>query len=225
MPARRAQGKLLAMKVSDLMTREVLTVRPQTTLKAVARILVDNRISGVPVVGVDGSVLGVVSEGDILRKEEGARTGRLERLLSPLADASRMKHDAHDASEAMTTPPVTIDQGAFVAEAARTMLERGVKRLPVVHEGKLVGIVTRADLVRAFARTDDEIEREIRQDVIIRSHWISPSAVQVEVRSGRVLLRGSVETPQLAESVRYFVERVPGVVSVDSRLRTPAPVA
>jgi CBS domain-containing protein len=212
------------VKVSDIMTREVLTVSPHATLKDVAQLLVANRVSGVPVVGVDGSVLGVVSEGDILRKEEGQRKSRIRRLTASLAEA-QLKHNARDAGEAMTTPVVTIEPGAFVAEAARTMLDRGVKRLPVVHDGKLVGIVTRADLVRAFARGDDEIEREIREDVIVRSHWISPAAVQVEVHGGRVVLRGSVETPELADSVRYFVERVPGVVSVESRIRASAPVA
>lgn len=212
------------MKVRDLMTRDVLTVSPQTTLKEVARLLVEHRISGVPVVGVDGAVLGVVSEGDILRKEEGDRRRRLERVLAPITEPSRLKHAARTAGEAMTTPAITIDANGFVAEAARTMLERGVKRLPVLENGSLVGIVTRADLVRAFARTDDEIEHEIRQDVVIRSHWISPAAIQVEVHGGHVTLRGQLETPELAESVRYFVARVPGVVSVDSRLRAKAPI-
>lgn len=207
------------------MTRDVATVVPQTSLKDVATLLVERRISGVPVVGVDGSVLGVVSETDILHKEEGERRTRLERLLGPLSEPERLKRTARTAGEAMTSPAVTIGAHAFVAEAARTMLDRGVKRLPVLENGVLVGIVSRSDLVRAFARPDEEIEREIRDDVLIRSHWISPATLDVHVHGGRVVLRGAVETRELAESVRYFVQRVPGVVSVDSRIRVSTPVA
>jgi CBS domain-containing protein len=101
------------------------------------------------------------------------------------------------------------------------MLELRIGRLPVVDDGRLVGIVTRADLMRAFHRTDAQIEREIREDVILRMHWISPGQVQLEVTNGCVEMRGVVDNRGLAESVRTFVERVPGVVAVDSRLRWP----
>lgn len=212
-----------AMKVRDLMTEDVVTVSPQTPLKEVARLLTEWRISGAPVVGVEGYVLGVVSEADILWKEEPGRRRRME-WLHALDDRGRMKSSAVDAGEAMTTPAVMIDENAFVSDAARLMLDRGIKRLPVVSKGSLVGIVTRSDLIRAFARRDEEIEREIRDDVLMHAHWIPPGSIQVTVDKGRVRLLGEVETPDLADSVRFFVERVPGVVSVDSRLRSPTPV-
>ena len=211
------------MKVRDVMSEDVVTVGPQTSLKEVARLLTEWQISGAPVVGINGDVLGVVSESDILWKQEPGRRRRLE-WLRTIDDRGRLKCAAVIAGEAMTSPPVMIEQDAFVADAARLMLERGVKRLPVVSKGELVGIVTRSDLIRAFARGDEEIEREIRDEVLVRAHWIPPGDVQVTVDKGHVRLQGSVETPDLAESVKFFVERVPGVVSVDSRLRSPDPV-
>ena len=214
------------MRVADLMTSDVASVSPSTPLKDVGRLLVERRISGVPVVDEDGAVLGVVSEEDFLFKEQGTQKKRpFERLLDPAVALDRLKHEARNAGEAMTTPAVTIASTAAVAEAARTMIVRGVKRLPVVDAGRLVGILSRSDLVRAFARSDEEIEREIRQDVVVRAHWISPANVAVFVRDGKVRLHGEVETSALAESLRYFVERVPGVVSVEAQLRVPKPVA
>jgi CBS domain-containing protein len=208
------------------MTTDVASVSPRTPLKDVGRLLIERRISGVPVVDEGGAVLGVVSEEDFLFKEQGTQRKRpFDGLLDPGVALDRLKHDARDAGEAMTTPAVTVGSAAPVAEAARTMIVRGVKRLPVVDGGKLVGILSRSDLVRAFARTDEEIEREIREDVLVRTHWISPANVAVFVRDGKVTLHGEVETPALAESLRYFVERVPGVVSVEAQLRVPKPVA
>ena len=102
------------------------------------------------------------------------------------------------------------------------MIDEGVKRLPVVdNAGKLIGIVTRADLVRAFVRSDEEIAAEIREDVIRRTLWIEPDAVQVVVEHGEVRLAGQVETKADAELIPSFVQRVPGVVSVLSKLRWP----
>jgi len=215
------------MRVADLMTTGVASVSPRTPLKDVGRLLVERRISGVPVVDDDGAVLGVVSEEDFLFKEQGTQKKKrpFDSLLDPGIALDRLKHDARDAGEAMTAPAVTIGSTAPVAEAARMMIVRGVKRLPVVDGGRLVGILSRSDLVRAFARSDEEIEREVREDVLVRAHWISPANVAVFVQDGRVRIHGEVETPALAESLRYFVERVPGVVSVEAQLRVPKPVA
>ena len=213
-----------AMKVRDVMTEDVVTVSPQTPLKEVARLLTEWQISGAPVVGIDGDVLGVISENDILWKQEPGERRRLGWMRS-IDERGRVKSAAVNAGEAMTTPPVLIDENAFVSDAARVMLDHGVKRLPVVSKGEMVGIVTRSDLIRAFARDDDEIFREIRDEVLVHAHWIPPGDVQVTVDKGHVRLQGEVETPDLAESVKFFVERVPGVVSVDSRLRSPTPVA
>jgi CBS domain/BON domain len=119
----------------------------------------------------------------------------------------------------MTHPAVTIEPQRTVAEAARLMVARSVNRLPVVCDARLIGIVTRADLVRAFARTDEELEHEIRDDVLLHTLWIDPTAVDISVRDGDVILDGEVVTRTDAELAGAYVARVPGVVSVDrSRL-------
>ncbi len=209
------------MRVEHLMTRDVVTVSPETKLKEVAAILADRGISGLPVCDAEGEVVGVVSEADILRKEQGPPPGRSSLLGAVLgrskAEAARLR--ARTAGEAMTSPAITIHPGSPVAEAARLMVERGINRLPVVRRGELVGIVTRADLVRAFVRTDAEIEREVREDVALRTLWLDPDRLEVAVRDGEVTLRGDLDTRADAELLERLTARVPGVVAVRSELR------
>jgi CBS domain-containing protein len=208
------------MKVQDVMTTEVVSVLPGATLKEAARLLVEHRISGMPIVGSDGTVLGVLSEGDLLIKEQGEprSRGRLALLIDPLDASDRAKLDARLAGEAMTSPALTISKHRPVAVAAKLMVESGMNRLPVVEDGKLIGIVTRADLVRAFIRDDTVIETEIRDDVIARSMWLKPNTVQVEVEDGEVTLAGRVDSEADAELLVGLVSRVPGVVDITSRL-------
>jgi CBS domain-containing protein len=212
------------MKVSEVMSRNVLTVTTHTPLKEVARQLVRRRVSGMPVVDEDGSVIGVVSEGAILAKERD-RTSRRGSLLNHLleVDSAGLKHDARDAGDAMTSPAITIRPDRAVAEAAAMMLDRCVNRLPVVDRaGTLVGIVTRADLVRAFVRDDEAIENEIRNDVILRTLWSSPDRFRLEVEGGEVTIEGEVSDAESAQLLAHFVERVPGVLGIRSRVTWPA---
>ena len=210
------------MNVGDLMQSDVKKAAPGDTLKDAARTLVENRISGMPVCDEQGRVLGVISEGDILHKERGRserRTGPLGWLMdgSPRPDAT--KAAARTVAEAMTSPAVTVVRSNSAATAARLMIEKGVNRLPVVAQGeRLVGIVTRADLVRAFTRSDLEIKKEIRDDVLRRILWAEPSAVDVSVREGEVRADGQLETSTDVEIFERLVRRIPGVVSVRSRL-------
>jgi CBS domain-containing protein len=209
------------MRVRDVMTTDVLTVRADASLKEAAALMAERGISGVPVVGLGGRVAGVLSERDILFKETGhtPRRGFVDRLLALPPDELGAKLVARTAGEAMTSPALTIGPRRPLTEAANTMIEQGVKRLPVVDDaGNLVGIVTRADLVRAFVRSDEAIAKEIREDVIRRSLWIEPDKVEVIVEAGEVRLAGEVETKAEAELVPEFVQRVPGVVSVLSKL-------
>jgi CBS domain-containing protein len=214
----------VVMKVKDVMTRDVVTVEPWTPLREVARLMVERRVSGLPVVDEDGSVIGVVSEGDILVKERGQVGERslFDHMLE-VNGSEGVKHDAQDAANAMTSPAVTIRPDRAVSEAAALMLDRSVNRLPVVdHHGALLGIVTRADLVRAFVRGDAAIEREIREDVILRTLWNVPDRFTVGVDSGEVTIEGEVADAESAELLVRFVERVPGVVGIQSRVTWPA---
>jgi CBS domain-containing protein len=208
------------MQVSDVMTRDVWTVSPDSTLKEVAQMLARLGVSGLPVVD-GGRVVGVVSEADVLAKERGSsprRSGLFGLLLDEDSDVTA-KLEARTAGEAMTSPAVTIAPDRLLAEAAARMLDEEVNRLPVVdEEGTLVGIVTRADLVRAFVRSDDEIAHEVEHEVILRTLWIAPERVKVEVTDGEVRITGRVETKAEAEIVPEFVRRVAGVVAVSSNL-------
>jgi len=209
------------MRVRDLMTEDVLTIGPEAPLKDVAAILVEHGISGLPVCDAEGKVLGVISEGDILYKEHDPAESHLGGPLGWMIEGTldldgAIKAKALTARQAMTAPVITIAPYRSVADAARLMCERGVNRLPVVQDGRLVGIVTRADLVRAFVRTDAEIERELRGDVLERTLWLDPGKVGVEVRRGVVELSGRLRKRSDVTLLDRLAARIPGVVSVES---------
>jgi CBS domain-containing protein len=211
-----------ALRVGDVMTRDVVTVSPSSSLKDVAVLLVERRISGVPVVDDQGNLVGIVSERDLLAKERtdaGRADGLLGWFLGDEDDAE--KHWARTAGEAMTSPAITIDRRRPTAVAAGMMVEHGLKRLPVVDGGELVGIVTRHDLVRAFARSDREIAFDIEQ-VIRRSFWLPPETIEVSVERGDVSLSGVVDSDAVQAALAAEVARVPGVVSVDARISVEA---
>ena len=203
------------------MTREVISVAPETPLKEVARLLVANRISGMPVVGYHGEVLGVVSEADILRKEEGV-SSELPRPIAWLSrklDGELDKIGAVTAGEAMTAPAYTVRPGQRTTEVARVMVDSMFNRVPVVSDGVLVGIVSRADLVRAFIRSDEEIEHDVREDVLLREMLLNPGGVIVSVDNGLVTLSGQVGSQEDAKVLERRVRGIPGVVGVSANLR------
>ena len=210
------------MKIADIMSTEVVTVSPGTSLKDVAQLLVDHKISGVPVVDDAGGVLGVVSETDLIVKERGVprdHGGPLAWLVDPIDLSERVKLEACVAGQAMTSPAVTIAPRRPISAAAELMLERRINRLPVVADaGRLVGIVTRADLVRAFTRSDAEVAQEIRSEVLGDQMLLDEHAVEVEVAAGEVLLTGEIGRRSQAALLPRLAGRVAGVVRVDSRL-------
>ncbi|RZQ65928.1 CBS domain-containing protein [Amycolatopsis suaedae] len=204
-------------RVRDVMTEEVVTVRATTSFKAVVQLLATHGIGSVPVVGDDRRVIGVVSEADLLPKQARSRAGRLWRRFS----ARAAKAGGRVAGDIMSSPVVTIGAGAGVGEAARTMVEHGVKHLPVVDEdGVLTGIVSRADLVNVFVRTDAELRAEIVAEVLIRALClpVTPADAGVEVADGVVTLTGQVETRSLVPIAESLTRRVAGVVDVVNEL-------
>lgn len=209
--------------VREVMTTPVVTVRRTTPLKDVAQLLVENRVSGLPVVDVDGTVLGVVSEADFLVKESGEGAVRHRPLARILGDSrtSRSQLDkvhATRTADAMTAPAITIEPGRPIGEAARLMTLRNVNRLPVVEDGRLVGIVTRADLVRAYVRTDEELAETIREDVIRRTLWLDPAAFAVEVKDGIASISGHVQRRSTADMVAHATAVVPGILEVEASI-------
>jgi CBS-domain-containing membrane protein len=212
------------MKIERLMTRDVVHVGEDTSLKDVAALLTEKHISGLPVCAADGTVLGVVSEADILRTEQGIGPdvgGRLRWFFRRLDD-DLDKLRAQTAGQAMTAPALTVRPTDETHVAARLMLLHRINRLPVASEGRLVGIVTRADLVRAFHRTDEELADEIRDEILRDALWIEPGTVEIEVEDGIVKVRGPVATDFELETIVRWLRRVPGVVDVRSELHSRA---
>ena len=209
------------MRVQDLMSTDVATTRPDAPLKEAAVELVRRTISGMPVVDDVGQVVGVLSETDILAKEGDPRRGGgfLQWLVDPGDPWVTARFDAVTVGEAMTSPALTITPDRTVAEAATIMLDETVNRLPVVDEdGTLVGLLSRGDLVRAFARPDGEILHEIEEDVVRKVMWLNPESVDVTVTDGVVTLAGEVSSEADAELLPTFARKVAGVVEVSSSL-------
>jgi CBS domain-containing protein len=211
------------LTIRDVMSAPVFTVRRETPLKEVARLLIDNGVSGVPVVDEAGAVLGVVSEADFLLKEQGATAIRHRRLAGLLGESTRTRHQlgavaARTAGEAMTSPAVTIDARRSIREAAAVMTHQHINRLPVIDQDRLVGIVTRADLVRAYLRSDQELVDTIRRDVLLGMLWLDPAAFEVTVANGEASLRGNVERRSTAKIIEETVRMVPGIVAVDTEI-------
>lgn len=205
--------------IGELMTKDVVTVASDASLKDVAKVLIEHDISALPVMDGD-DIVGIVSETDIVAKVRGETSRRpnlLERLLEP-RDSGAERLDARTAGEAMTSPAITVEESYSPAAAACLMIEHGVHRLPVLKLGQLVGIISRTDLVRAFARSDSDIARDIREDVVLRAFWLPPEQVSIQVFEGEVTLRGELDSKLAVELLPEAVSRIPGVVSVRSKL-------
>jgi CBS domain-containing protein len=212
------------VKVYELMTSDVVSVGPGTPLKEVARLMIAHRISGLPVVDEDGLVLGVISESDFLLKERGRDAARPSPLFWLIGEQKQTRHaqaviDATTAQKAMTSPAVTIEDRATVREAATLMIDRGVNRLPVTRSGRLVGILTRSDLILPYLRTDAQIAEAVR--LALRA----ADGIQVDsVARGIVELSGQAASREMGQTAIKIAEGVDGVVAVRSeRLTWPEP--
>ncbi|MCW7943776.1 CBS domain-containing protein [Streptomyces hygroscopicus] len=209
--------------VGDVMTGRVVALRRDATFKDIVKAVRQWKVSALPVVEQGNRVVGVVSEADLLRKEElrdvdvhADRRTRLERM-SELAKA-----DAVTAEELMTAPAVTVRVDATLAQAARIMAIAKVKRLPVVgDEDVLLGIVSRSDLLKVFERDDEDIAEEIRREIVDRLFPAPLEPVQVEVQDGVVKLSGRIRDTTLVPVATRLVRGVEGVVDVDCALMGP----
>ncbi len=207
--------------VSDVMTHTVVAVGRNARFKEIVETMQEWKVSALPVLEGDGRVVGIVSEADLLPKEEYRESdpARLEQLrrLGDVAKAGGLT-----AGELMSTPVVTVHADATLAEAARTMAQRRLKRLPVVDaEGRLQGVVSRADLLKVFLRPDDEIAVEVRRDVISPLFGSACPGVEVAVADGVVTLRGHVSTTSLVPIAVRLTRAVEGVVGVECALSAP----
>ncbi|MFF3955275.1 CBS domain-containing protein [Streptomyces sp. NPDC001890] len=208
--------------VSDVMTKTVVTVAPDTEFKEIADAMKRWKVTAVPVVEDGGPVVGVVSEADLLPKEEfhDHPPGLVDQMRR-LADTA--KAGSVRAEDLMTSPAITIEPGASLPRAARLMAARRVKRLPVVDaDGSLKGIVSRADLLKIFLRPDDDLAAEIRREAIDRLFPDSRRDVKVDVTRGVATLSGRVADAALVPVAARLAQSVEGIVGVDCRLEGPA---
>jgi len=206
--------------VSQVMTPDVVTVDALAPFKEIVRLMQEHRVSALPVVDGDGVLVGIVSEGDLILKEDPELEGGGRHLFETRHRAlDRSKAAGLQAHELMTTPVISVAPEATLGDAARRMHRAEIKRLPVVDaDGHLVGIVSRADLLRVFLRADADIAREIREDVIRRTLWIDPDTIRVVVGEGVVTLQGQIERRSLLPILDRLIISIEGVVAVDDRL-------
>ncbi|MFG3283366.1 CBS domain-containing protein [Streptomyces sp. NPDC048111] len=205
--------------IADVMTRDVITVGPDTSLKAVAHSLDRGGVSALPVVDTQNHPVGIVSEADLLRREAALPDAEGRDLMRGGAVAPPHSTESRTAGDLMSAPILTARRQWGIVETARFLHERGVKRLPVVDDtNTLVGIVSRCDLLRPMLRRDDAIRDEIVTDVLGRTLRMTPGGVRVTVREGVVSLTGQVEARSAIPVVERLCQAVDGVVSVDQSL-------
>jgi predicted transcriptional regulator len=206
--------------VKDVMTTRVVWVKKGATFREMAVALRENRVSAFPVIDY-GKVVGVVSEADMLTKEAMADPGVIDGLLH---HRDQNKARGVTAGDLMTAPAVTVRPEDTVEHAARLMYDRKVKRLPVIDaNGHLVGIVSRADVLAVFDRTDEAIRQEITDEVLRRDLLVDPRIFDVTVSDGVVTLAGAPDTSEFGHEIVRRVRHVQGVVAVRDRFSYPAP--
>ena len=224
------------MLARDIMTHDVISVRPETPVEEVARLLLVYRISGAPVVDASGRVVGVVTEADLIVRErpEAPRSRWLRWFGDPdLLAAAYVKSHGVRAEEIMSRPAVCITEEIPVEAIAALLQDRGINRVPVLREGRLVGIVSREDLLKALvvqpslrlAPPDDAELRRRALAQLEREDWATIAGLWIGVDRGVVEIWGIVETPAVREAVTVALENVAGVRRIFNRLtaRTELP--
>lgn len=219
------------MRNREVMSADVVTARPDTSFQELVSLMLRHEISGVPVVDADGLLVGIVTEADLVSKEAfGGRRRRVLELIADLVAGGEVrwanKARGRDASQIMSRRVVTGRVGDRIEVAARTMLEAGVKRLPILDaDGRLAGIVSRTDLLKLLDRSDEELSAAI--SARLASPLLAPERANVRaaVDRGIVTLEGTVEFPHDMTVVRSLVWGVPGVVDVHNHTtaRRPEP--
>jgi CBS-domain-containing membrane protein len=221
------------LTAADVMTAAVITVRPETSIHEIAKLLCDHHISGVPVVDDEERLLGIVSEGDLIGHAQLAgeqRRSWWQTFLNGPAVLAQHYAKSHGrtASDIMTKDVVTVLETTSVADTARTLEQHRIKRAPVLRDGRLVGIVTRSNLLQVLATADvsrpmdvtDRIIRERLTDEFEEQPWAQLAAKNIVVENGVVHLFGIVQSEEERHAIRLAAENQAGVKAVEDHLST-----
>lgn len=229
------------MLAQDIMTKTVATVGPDATIDAVIAVMVALHASGVPVVAQDGTLAGIITEGDLLRRVETATDGpRPRSFLDILFGSGREAADyvrshSRRVSDLMTAPVISVTEETPLVDLVHVMENKRIRRVPVLRDGRLVGIVSRADLVRALGRrlaelpkpaipaTDDALAQEVRA-ALGRVSLFDNCSVGVEVENGVATVEGVIHDERLRSAIRVTVETIPGIRSVTDRITFVEPM-
>lgn len=206
------------MRISELMTTDVITVGSETPLKEAARRMLEAGVSGLPVTDDDGVLVGIITEADFVKTEASRDVAKRAGLLRWFVHDEGFPTHERTVEDVMSTPVHTVTPDADHPVAARALLENRIKRLPVVENDRLVGLVSRTDLMRTFIRPDQAIIDDILGDIMRRILWIEPERVSVGCIDGNVKLAGRVQTRSDAELLASLTRRLDGVGSVDDDL-------
>jgi CBS domain-containing protein len=221
-----------AMEAGQIMTSPTITISPGASVRQAIKMMLDNHVSGLPVVDENGVLAGVVSEGDLLRRAEiGTERHRpkwLDFLLGPGRSASDYVHShSRRVADLMTSDPVAVEEHASLEVVVALMEKNSVKRVPVLRDGIVIGIVTRADLLRAFIDATEEPKLAPRRDADIKSDilaaiagekWAPAGSIHVAVREGHVTLQGTILDDRERDAIRVCAENIPGVSAVTDEL-------
>jgi len=206
--------------VETVMTAKVVTARPETTFKELVTLMNTHRVSGLPVVDGAGRPVGVVSEADMLVKQEHLGGVETRPVFGRQRRARWRKATGRTAGELMTAPAVSVGADATVTAAARLLAEKNIRRLCVVDaDGVLAGIVSRRDVISTFLRADTEIVADIEEQVFKKGMWLFPGSLTAEVTEGVATLDGSVERRTTAQIAGQLTRSIPGVVAVHNNVR------
>jgi CBS domain-containing protein len=226
------------MIAADIMIHPVLAIDPDTPLLQAIRLMTEHKVSGLPVVGRDGQLLGILTEGDLMRRvetgTEGKPPGWLSRLLRPGREAGQyVTTHGRRVGEVMTSAVFSVGPDTPLADVVTMMLRHRVKRLPVVHHGRLLGIVSRADLVRRVGQlldaapvsADDATIRRTILDTMARERWAPRTMLDITVKDAVVQLDGCVFDIRERDALGVLAENVPGVTRVENRIVCVEPYA
>lgn len=206
------------MQLRDLMTTSIVSIGPEAPLKEAARRMIEAGVSGLPVTTGDGELIGVITEADFVKSEAGRREEKRNRLLGWLFDRDRMPEGEKTVADVMTAEVISLPPTADHVDAARLMEKAKIKRIPIVDEGHLIGVVSRRDILRAFTRPDSEVIKELRDHVMRKVLWIDSSAIRITCADGNLHLSGRLETRSDAQLLAEFARRIDGVASVKDDL-------